>query len=170
MKRKELQKMKVAELKAICKKRGIPHYNGKNCFRKDELIEAILGAENSTKVSKNESATDKGKNDDRDNVGVAGKSEKKAANVGVDMEQKMPYIEAAKVDTLVAFRLPNGKVKSAKIIKKSTQNRKFMVETDYGAQYVIQYEDVVWVRSGKRWPRGVYKLLKGLVEDGAAES
>lgn len=169
MKREELQKMKVAELKAICKENGIPHYNGKNCFKKDELVEAILGAEKNVESNK-KSATDKGKTDDRDNVEATGKSEKEVASVGVDMEQKMPYIEAAKVDTLVAFRLPNGKVKSAKIIKKSTAGRKFMVETDYGAQYVIKYEDVVWVRSGKRWPRGVYKLLKGLVEDGAAES
>lgn len=169
MKREELQKMKVAELKAICKENGITHYNGKNCFKKDELVEAILGAEKSVGSNK-KSATDKVKTDGRDNIGVAGKSEKKAANVGVDMEKKMPYIESAKVGTLVAFRLSNGKVKSAKIIKKSTLNRKFMIETNYGAQYVIRYEDVVWVRSGKRWPRGVYKLLKGLVEDGAAES
>jgi len=169
MKREELQNMKVAELKAICKENGIHHYNGKNCFKKDELVEAILGAEKNAEVSK-KSAKDKVKTDDHDEVEAAGQSEKKAANIGVDMEQKMPYIESATVDTLVAFRLPNGKVKSAKIIKKSTQNRKFMVETDYGAQYVIKYEDVVWVRSGKRWPRGVYKLLKGLVGADGAES
>lgn len=168
MKREELQKLKVADLKAICKERGIPHYNGKNCFKKDELIDAILGAEKNAKSS-NKSATDKGKTDNQDNVEVVGKSEKKAAGVSVNMEQKMPYIESAKVDAIVAFRLPNGKVKSAKIIKKSTQNRKLMVETDYGATYVIKYEDVVWVRSGKRWPRGVYKLLKGMVDEDVAE-
>ena len=39
-----------------------------------------------------------------------------------------------------------------------------MLETDYGAQYITPYEDIIWVRTGKRWPRGVYKLLKGLVD------
>lgn len=157
MKREELQKMKVAELKAICKENGIPHYKGKNCFKKDELVEAILGA-------------GKGKAGNQDNVETVSKNEKEAANVAVDMERKMQYIEGANVGTLVAFRLPNGKAKSAKIIKKSASRRKFMVETTYGAQHVIKYEDIVWVRSGKRWPKGVYKLLKGLVQDGAAES
>ena len=169
MSREELQKMKVVDLKAICKKGGIPHYKGKNCFKKDELIDAILGAEKNAESS-NKSATDKGETDNQDNVEVADKSEKKAAGVSINVEQKMPYIESAKVDTIVAFRLPNGKVKSAKIIKKSTQNRMFMIETDYGATYVIQYEDVVWVRTGKRWPRGVYKLLKGMVDEDGAES
>lgn len=162
MKREELQEMKVDDLRKYASSIGVKNSRR---FKKAELIETILGAEKS--VESDESATDENKIDNS-NAEAVDESEKKSA--GVDMEQKMPYIESAKVGTLVAFRLPNGRVKSAKIIKKSTNKRKFMVETNYGAQYVIRYEDVVWVRSGKRWPRGVYKLLKGLVEDGATES
>lgn len=165
MRKEELQKLKVAELKAICKERNIPHYHGKNCFNKSELINAILEAEKS--VQSDESAEDKNKTDDHDSVEVAAKDEKKATSTGVSVEQKMSYVEEATVGTIIAFNLPNGKTKSAKIVKKSTKNRRFMVETDYGAQYVVNYEDVVWVRTGKKWPRGVYRLLKGLVEDGA---
>lgn len=165
MKKEELQAMKVSELAAICKANGIPHYHGKNRFKKDELVEAILGvgvAEDS-KVENNKSAKDEVKTDNHD-VEAEDKVEKESANADVDMEQKMPYIEGAVVGTIVAFRLPNGKVKSAKIIKKSTKRRQFMLETDYGAQYITPYEDIIWVRTGKRWPRGVYKLLKGLVD------
>ena len=165
MKKEELQAMKVSELAAICKANGIPHYHGKNRFKKDELVEAILGvgvAEDS-KVENNKSAKDEVKTDNHD-VEAEDKVEKESANVDVDMEQKMPYIEGAVVGTIVAFKLPNGKVKSAKIIKKSTKRRQFMLETDYGAQYITPYEDIIWVRTGKRWPRGVYKLLKGLVD------
>ena len=165
MKKEELQAMKVSELAAICKANNIPHYHGKNRFKKDELVEAILGvgvAEDS-KVENDKSAKDEVKTDNHD-VEVEDKVEKESANVDVDMEQKMPYIEGAVVGTIVAFRLPNGKVKSAKIIKKSTKRRQFMLETDYGAQYITPYEDIIWVRTGKRWPRGVYKLLKGLVD------
>lgn len=164
MQKEELQKMKVAELAAICKDKGIPHYRGKNRFKKDELVVAILGAEvaEDGKDENDKSATDEVKIDNQD-VEVGSKEEKKLASVDVDMKQKMPYIEAAEVGTIVAFRLPNGKVKSAKIVKKSTKKRRFMLETDYGASYVVNYEDIVWVRTGQRWPRGVYELLKGLV-------
>lgn len=165
MKKEELQAMKVSELAAICKANNIPHYHGKNRFKKDELVEAILGARvaEDSKVENDKSAKDEVKTDNHD-VEAEDKVEKESANVDVDMEQKMPYIEGAVVGTIVAFRLPNGKVKSAKIIKKSTKRRQFMLETDYGAQYITPYEDIIWVRTGKRWPRGVYKLLKGLVD------
>ena len=165
MKKEELQAMKVSELAAICKANNIPHYHGKNRFAKDELVEAILGARvaEDSKVENDKSAKDEVKTDNHD-VEAEDKVEKESANVDVDMEQKMPYIEGAVVGTIVAFRLPNGKVKSAKIIKKSTKRRQFMLETDYGAQYITPYEDIIWVRTGKRWPRGVYKLLKGLVD------
>lgn len=159
----DLMVMKVTELKQICKEGGIKHYNGKNCFKKIELVEAILRAEG--KVEDDiESAKDETKNDDHDAEAV---SNKKHTAAIIDMEQKMPYIEQAAIGTIIAFRLPNGKVKSAKIIKRSTKNRRFMVETEYNAQYVVEYDNVVWVRTGDRWPRGVYKLLKGLVGDEA---
>lgn len=150
--------MKVAELKQMCKEGGIRHYNGKNCFKKIELVEAILRAEENVEDNK-QSATDEIKNDNHDVEAVINK--KQTANV-IDMEQKMPYIEQAAIGTIIAFRLPNGKVKSAKIIKRSTKNRRFMVETEYNAQYVVEYDNVVWVRAGDRWPKGVYRLLKGL--------
>lgn len=89
--------------------------------------------------------------------------------VDVDMAQKMPYIENIEIGTLVAFRLSNGRVKSAKVTRKSTKNRKLKLETDYGAEYIVSFDDIVWVRTGKRWPRGVYKLLKGLVDENGKE-
>ena len=159
----DLMAMKVAELKQMCKEGGIRHYNGKNCFKKIELVEAISRAEG--KVEDDiRSAKDETKNDNHDAEAV---SNKKHTAAIIDMEQKMPYIEQAAIGTIIAFRLPNGKVKSAKIIKKSTKNRRLMVETEYNAQYVVEYDNVVWVRTGDRWPRGVYKLLKGLVGDEA---
>lgn len=157
----DLMAMKVAELKQICKEGGIKHYKGKNCFKKIELVEAILRAEENVEDNK-QSAKDETKNDNYDAEAV---SNKKHTAAIIDMEQKMPYIEQAAIGTIIAFRLPNGKVKSAKVIKKSTKNRRFMAETEYNAQYVVDYDNVVWVRTGTRWPRGVYKLLKGLVGD-----
>ncbi len=145
---------------------------------KPQLIEAILratSAENSNQenmVDENpQSANDECKVDNHECNGVEAedKVENESAGIKVNMEQKMSYIENIDIGTIVAFRLSNGKVKSAKVTRKSTKNRKLKLETDYGAEYIISFEDVVWVRTGKRWPRGVYKLLKGQVDANGKE-
>ena len=84
-------------------------------------------------------------------------------------EKKLSYIEGAKVGTLVAFKTDNGKIKSAMIVKRSTKNRKFKLETKYGASFIVPFDDVIWVRTNKRWPKGVYQLLKGIDESEVTE-
>ena len=76
------------------------------------------------------------------------------------LERKKWYVENAKIGSIVAFRLPGGKVISAAIVKKSTSRRMFKVETKYGAEYRISFDDVLWVRTNKRWPKGIYLLFK----------
>ena len=64
----------------------------------------------------------------------------------------------------------SGKVKRAHaytshiLTKKSTKKQKFAVETQYGAEHIVLWEDVIWVRTGKRWPKGVYQLFKKNLE------
>lgn len=146
MNKKQLEGMKVAELRAICKENGIKHYNGKNRYTKQQMVDAILeAAETAKKEEPVEDTTEKKEN---------------------KVKQKMDYVENIKIGTLVAFKLPNGKVKSAKVEKKSTKNRKLKLVTSYGAEFIIPYDSVIWVRTGTRWPKGVYNLLKGKTEDG----
>lgn len=167
MSKEILQKKTCKELREQAKDLNI---SGRWDMTKIELIEAILRAENAeTGNDKNLSAKDECKIDNHDVVEVEDKVEKESANVDVDMAQKMPYIENVEIGTLVAFRLSNGRVKSAKVTRKSTKNRKLKLETDYGAEYIVSFDDIVWVRTGKRWPRGVYKLLKGLVDENGKE-
>ena len=146
---------------------------------KEQLIEAILKAGSVKKTNeqtvaipsaKDECKIDNQNSNQNKNVEVEDKSENKSANVEIDMEQKMSYIENISIGTIVAFYLSNGKVKSAKVVRKSTKNKKLKVETDYGAEYIISYNDVIWVRTGKRWPKGVYKLLKGQVDDNGSKT
>ena len=140
---------------------------------KEQLIDAILrakSAKESIQVKEADvnpqSANDEHKVDIKKcaNVEVENKVENESAGVHINMEQKMSYIENIDIGTIVAFKLPNGKVKSAKVTRKSTKNRKLKLETDYGAEYIVSFNDIIWVRTGKRWPRGVYKLLKGQVD------
>lgn len=159
MSKEILQKKTCKELREQAKDLNI---SGRWDMTKIELIEAILRAENAeTGNDKNLSAKDEHKIDNQNGTEAENKNEKESASVKVDMQQKMPYIENVEIGTIVAFRLSNGKVKSAKVTKKSTKNRRLMLETEYGAEYIVSYDDIIWVRNGKRWPKGVYKLLKG---------
>lgn len=143
--REQLMEMTVAELRKMAPSLGV-----KNCkqYKKPELVEQILKAENSIEVEE---------------VSDIVPEESIEETVVIDVERKVPYIEQAEIGTMVAFTLPNGKVKSAKLINRSVKNRKIKVETSYGKQFVVSYDDVVWVRTNDRWPRGVYNMLKGNV-------
>lgn len=163
MSKEILQSKTCKELRELAKERNI---SGRWDMTKPQLIEAILGTEVVGKPVKNESVKDEVKVDNLEESGVDVEvKEKESASTEIDMQQKLQYVENIAIGTIVAFRLSNGKVKSAKVAKKSTKNRKLKLETDYGAEYIVNYEDIVWVRTGKRWPKGVYKLLKGLVDD-----
>ena len=151
--KEELEAKTVDELRKIAPKVGV-----KNCrkLKKAELIDAIV---------------------DEQPIDVEGKvvesvSEKSEVKTEVKVEDvieaipvtsnREAYVDSAKVDMIVAFKLTNGKVKSAKIVKRSTPKRRFLVETKYGAQFIISFDDVVWVKTGTRWPKHVYNLMKGI--------
>lgn len=158
MSKKDLSLKTCKELREIAKGFDI---SGRWDMSKEELIEAILGAKGVQESAEETSAKEEEKVDNQSDVEVEEKVENESANIEVDMEQKMPYIEDAKIGSLVAFKLSNGKVKTAKVINKSTKNKKLKLQTEYGAEYIVPYVDVLWIKTGKRWPRGIYNLLKG---------
>lgn len=77
-------------------------------------------------------------------------------------DAKYGYIKTAEKGTIMAFKLPDGKVKSAKMVERSLKREKLKLETAYGRQFVVSFSDVIWVKTGERWPKGVFNLLKGL--------
>lgn len=180
----ELLVMKKPEIMSIAKDMGIVRYKGSSERTKADIIENILMVQN-----------EGGKKDEETTKETASVSDEKAEQVEQPVkkqskvvtevqklkekkpelseeekaEKKMSYIEGANVGTLVAFRTDNGKIKSAMIVKRSTKNRKFKLETKYGASFVVSFDDVVWVRTNKRWPKGVYQLLKGMDESEVSE-
>lgn len=152
--KEELESKTVDELRKIAPKVGV-----KNCrkLKKVDLVNAIID-EQPIEVESKEVES------------VSEKSEVKTEEVVITpavptVSNRESYVDTAKVDMIVAFKLPNGKVKSAKIIKRSTPKRRFMVETKYGAQFIISFDDVVWVKTGTRWPKHVYNLMKGIGND-----
>ena len=163
--REQLAEMKVAELKSICKENGIKHYNGKNRYTKQQMIEAIIVAfpEEEQKEEQQVEKPEK-KLEDNTKAKESKCNEEEVKNTEDAESKRKAYVENVAIGTIVAFRTQDGKVKSAKVINKfSVSNyRRLKLETKYGATYVIKYEDVIWVKTGKRFPRGVYNLLKGI--------
>ena len=156
--KEELEAKTVDELRKIAPKVGV---KGCRKLKKPELIAAIVD-EQPIDVESEEVNVESAES-------VSEKSEVKTEVKVEDVVEATPvtsnreaYVDTAKVDMIVAFKLPNGKVKSAKIVKRSTAKRRFMVETKYGAQFIISFDDVVWVKTGTRWPKHVYNLMKGI--------
>lgn len=157
------------ELRDIAKDLNI---SGRWDMTKADLVAAITGAESKNAnvggITRIQSAKeevvigDQTEADEEEKVNNESKKKSLASNV--DMEKRMEYVERVGAGTLIAFRLPTGKVISAKIKRKSTKRRILQVETSYGVEHLVSFEDVIWVRTGKRWPRGVYNLLKGIDE------
>ena len=155
-KREELGNMLVVDLRNMASTYGIKNVKK---YKKQELVDMIceiIYGQTPTVVDEEAEVSVVVEEDDNNIETVTDElSEEEIA------ERRMPYVENAPIDTIVAFKLPTGKVKSAKIINKSTKNRKLKVETAYGAQFIIPYDSVIWVKTGTRWPKGVYNLLKG---------
>lgn len=161
--KKELESKSVEELRKICRENGVSYHEHGKRLNKGSMISKML-----TDIL--EEIGESGHEEDGE-IDETLKKEQIAVEEAERLEKKKRYIEDAKIGTIVAFKLPNGKVISAAITKKSTSGRKFMVETKYGAQYKISFDDVLWVKTVKRWPKGIYLLFKqndkmGVTKDG----
>ena len=174
-KRQNLERLTVKEL---VKNYATPlNIVGRHDMKKADLIQAILMEYAKNKPEEIMSAATTDVTDNTEEVKVEEKQEenpftgkikkkrKRKELTDVQKANKMRYIEEAEIGTIVAFKLPGMKVKSAKITRRSTKNRKFKVETTYGTEFVVSFEEVIWVKTNKRWPKGVYNLLKGIEEE-----
>lgn len=129
-------------LRCLAKEYGLPRYVGKSRIKKEILLASILEYENNSKylqeLHRSIEMSEKGK------------------------ESKVAYLQTVPTGTLVAFVVNNNKAKSAKIIARYPKEHKLEVETEYGLKMTIAFEDVLWVKTGQRWPKGIYRLLKGM--------
>ena len=152
--KQELMEKKKTEIMEIAEELGINRYKGKNALTKGSLINSILDV--AGKKVKNQ---DVDKNDNQVNNIPNDINDK---DLQQNRDAKERYLNTAEIGFLVAFKIETGRVKSAKIVNRSTSGRKLKVVTAYGMEYVIPYEDVLWIKTGTRWPKGVYMLLKGI--------
>ncbi len=75
---------------------------------------------------------------------------------------KARYISNLKEGQILAFRsgesVISGKVHEIK-------EDMLTIQTKNGTNYIIRNSDIVWVKTGQRWPKGVFRALKGEIED-----
>jgi viroplasmin and RNaseH domain-containing protein len=89
-------------------------------------------------------------------------------NNEVDTKTKDDYIRNAEEGVIVVFRLyfkaKSGlkltKVISGMVIENDPEQEAYVVETKNGLKYVVPYDTVIWVKTGGRFPRGVYEEMK----------
>lgn len=162
MSRKELEAKTKKELSEICKEMGLPRYKGKTEISKVEMIDNILANLDTTKESSEQEPVAETQEDV-----VEEKSMEELKKEFCD-KPKEQYIENATVGTLIAFLEDNGKPNTAALVNRSSSRKQLKLETQYGKQFIIPYSQVLWVRTTKKWPNGVYKLLKNKGKDQVA--
>lgn len=73
--------------------------------------------------------------------------------------EKESYIDNARIGVLIAFKVSGTKALSGMVEEIHQQG--FVVKTKNGVRFTVKRKDVMWVKTGNRWPRGVYLALKG---------
>lgn len=186
MQREQLEAMTRDELRVLAKEHDIP---GRGNMTKVELVQALMTSAVTESVTgvieerRNKALVE-------DTAGIVYEPvvdiDTLAAEVGVDVEvdadaeatiakensqeqerieRHRQIVEAAEIGAIVAFSDEAGKCRSAKIVNKSSKRQVVKLQTNYGAEFVVPYKNIVWVKSGARWPRGIYNKLKGIDND-----
>ena len=154
----DLEKLTVKELETKCKELHLQYYKAKKHFTKSEMIDSILNAvsnlnENTTTENGN---VEEVVNEPVVETNVEPEPEKEWVN-----ENKEKYIEEADEGTLIAFIDLKGKPRTAALVNRSSKRKVVKLITEFGWEFIVPYANVLWVRNGTRWPKGVYKMLKG---------
>lgn len=140
---KNYSEMTRDELRQVAKEMDIP---GRGSMTKQQLCDAIVSAVYAARKE-------------------AKAEEKQEENKTAVSDVKLWYINNAKQGTIVAFKTNiNGyeRVKSAAVTNISRSRQLLKLTTKYGVEYIVRFCDVVWVKTGSRWPRAIYNLLKGI--------
>lgn len=157
MTRNELENMTKENVAKVAKDLGVKRYKGKSMLSKKELIDCICKV-----MESNDDVADAKKA-----ISEAGEQEKK---VEIDRDTKDERIISAPLGTLIAFYEPEtNKLNTAKLTNRNKVKRLVKCETQYGKEFLVPFENIRWVKTGSRWPKGIYNELKGKKADAGKE-
>lgn len=159
MTRNELENMTKENVAKVAKDLGVKRYKGKSMLSKKELIDGICKA-----MESNDDVADAQKA-----INEAGDQVKKNEIV-IDREVKDKRILSAPIGTLIAFHEPEtGKLNTAKLTNRNKTKKLVKCETQYGKEFLISFSDIIWTKTGSRWPKSIYNELKGKKADAGKE-
>nr|DAZ05197.1 MAG TPA: Rho termination factor, N-terminal domain [Caudoviricetes sp.] len=143
-----LESYTVAELRKIAKNF---HIVGRWEMNKSQLIIEILLIQEEREAEKKQSENEETK-ETFDN-------EKVMQDDSNNDHSK--YLANIEVGRLVAFNDHNmGIVRTARVVNISQKRQQLKVIDIYGSVEVISFEQVAWVKTGKRWPRRLFHLIR----------
>ena len=162
MTRNELENMTKENVAKVAKDLGVKRYKGKSMLSKKELIDCICKV-----IELNDDVADAQKA-----IKEAGEQVKNEVKneIVVDRKVKDERILSAPIGTLIAFREPEtGKLNTAKLTNRNKTKKLIKCETQYGKEFLISFSDIVWTKTGSRWPKSIYNELKGKKADAGKE-
>lgn len=126
----------VKELLIIAKERQIV---GRHDMKKQQLIDAIVEFE-------------------------------KILNEATAKKTHEDYIKNLKQGDIIAFQFYSyfgGKiVRSAKVVDAYPGEVGLTVQDKIGNKYFVYKSNILWVKTGKRWPKYIYSMFKGEIANG----
>lgn len=149
----DLNKKTCKELREIAKHYGV---TGRWDMNKQELIEAIAYAFN---LSGDEIMFE-GDCTIKNECSIQSEGSQKVSKTTLE------YLANAEVGTLVAFKRNSSKdiAMSGKFI--SLEHGKVTVESKKGTIFKLNPENIIWVKTGERWPKWVFSLFNNSKEAG----
>lgn len=89
----------------------------------------------------------------------------KALSKATAIKTHEDYIKNLKSGDIVAFQFynPFGKkiIRSAKVVDAYPGEEGMTVQDKIGNEYFVYKSNILWVKTGKRWPKFVYLMFKG---------
>ena len=173
----ELLGLPKKDIANMCKEAGLPRYKGKSELTKEEMIDNLLANVEFVEESYTGDDAIVVKQEEDKPVGIEEKVED-PVSVEENVEEPEPWImkdrsdliEKAEVGTLIAFYDEKGKPRTAALVNRSSKKKVVKLVTEFEREFIVPYDNVIWIKKGNRWPRGVYNLLKGYKTNGVKET
>lgn len=162
-----LELMTVKELRIVATEYQI---KGRHDMTKANLINSILECQES---EENGMETENNNNAVENNVeSVENETETGIKVIYQPRKQKEgtrtreSYINAVEVGMIVVFSLSEEKALSAKVKHISRDNNnnvtKVLCEAKNGTGFEVSANKIMWIKTGKRYPKSIYEKLKGI--------
>lgn len=87
------------------------------------------------------------------------KIQKKEVDKEIKENPKQHYIKNLEIGQLIAFEIPKGKMIAGKITE--IKSEYVRVQTKNGVYWNVRKDEIKWIKTGERWPKGIYQAFKG---------